>query len=133
MKVRIRDVDYELADVLNRTDLAGLMELKVKTGIGMRTLQRQLIRLGTFEDPLDFMEDEDGLRAINALIWLCRRRGGERLSLEEAGDVRLDEFAFIVEAEDTPPVAPDPPEAPTVSGRGAAAARPKKAAKRTAG
>jgi hypothetical protein len=110
VKLILSGREYELEDALQRSTLADLYQLKLKTGIGMKTLKASLEAMGEFDNPEDFLDDERVLLAFNALIWLCRRRAGEKLTLEEANDVPISEVAFET---DEPDVTPDEPADPT--------------------
>lgn len=102
MKVRIGERSYDLAG-LDHAHLSDLIALKRETGLGVVAIQEGLAGLGS-----DVLTD-DGLVALGALVWLTRRRAGERLTLEQACDFPLDDLEFISEPDDPEVVElPDP-------------------------
>ena len=108
MKLVLAGVEYSVNESLQKATLADLYELKVTTGIGMKTLRTSLVSMSTLTDPEDFLEDEAILLALNALIWLCRRRAGESVSLSAANDVALEDIKFLTDAADVEDDTPDP-------------------------
>lgn len=118
MKLVLAGTEYSVNDSLQKATLSDLLQLKVKTGIGMKTLKDSLDLMSTLADPEDFLDDERILLALNALIWLCRRHAGERLTLDEANDVALEDVSFNTDDEDVAAVDADPTQAPTDSGAG---------------
>lgn len=100
MKLVLSGREYSINEALQKATLADLYRLKVDTGIGMKTLKTSLDAMSELADPEDFLDDERILRALNALVWLCRRRAGETLTVEQATDVPLSEVAFATDDED---------------------------------
>lgn len=113
MKFLIGDKQYDAEEGLSKVSLATLYELKVKTGIGMKTLAGMAQKLGTYTDPMDLLEDKDSFRALMIVIWLARRHAGEHLSLEESSSFPLDEFRLV--DEERPEEAEPDPKAPAAS------------------
>jgi len=92
---------YDISESLNKATLDDLTQLKVKTGVGMKTLRLSLIAMGKLDDPEDFLDREDILLALSALVWLCRRRAGEsKLTLTEAASVPVEDISFEMPDED---------------------------------
>ena len=135
MKIIVDGTAHDLTEVLNTSKLIDLLELKRETGLGMRTLTGTLPAMGRYKHPSDILEDEAMLQALIALVWLARRRAGERLTFEEAGQLDLEKLVFEVEDDDDSPgeVAADPTSAPTDSDRGdePAATQPRKGSSKT--
>lgn len=115
MKLVLAGTEYSVNDALQKATLSDLLQLKVKTGIGMKTLKKSLDSMSKLADPEDFLDDEPILLALNALVWLCRRHAGEKLSLDDANAVPLDEISFNTDDEPAA-VETDPTPAPTDSG-----------------
>lgn len=118
MKLLLAGKEYDITDALQKSTLADLYDLKVQTGIGMKTLSDSLQRMSALADPQDFLDDEEILRALTSLIWLCRRRAGEKLTVAEANAVALSDIQFKVDPADTPDEAADPTTAQTDSDLG---------------
>lgn len=112
MKFMIGDKEYDAEEGLSKVSLHTLYELKVKTGIGMKTLAQMAQRLGQFDDPMDVLDDKDAFRALMIVVWLARRYAGEHLSLEESSSFPLEDFKLVVEDE---PEGEEDPKAPPAS------------------
>lgn len=125
MLLRIMGVEHDLQEVLRRPSLNDLFYLKVKSrspeypeGMSLRKLGEYLKKMGELEHPSDAIDDPDVLLALKGVVYLCRRRAGEKVSWEEAGELELSELEFIVEDSDEPilaEAAADPLEAPSDS------------------
>nr|QOL00385.1 hypothetical protein [uncultured organism] len=119
MKLILAGKEYDINESMTKATLFDLYELKMKTGIGMKSLSDALERMGKLADPKDFLDDETILLALCALVWLCRRHAGESLTIEEANKVALADVQFKVDAADLPDeVEADPTPALTGSVQG---------------
>lgn len=112
MKFMIEDKEYNAEEGVSKVTLSTLYELKVKTGIGMKTLAEMVQRFDQITDPLDLLENKDSFKAFMIVIWLARRHAGERLSLEEASGFPLDTFRIVMEDDDEQPEQADPKAQP---------------------
>lgn len=102
MKVRIGERTYDMAG-LDSAHLSDLIALKRETGLGVVAIQAGLAGLGTDE------LTDDALVALGCIVWLTRRRAGERLSFEQACDFSLDALEFLPDPDDEAhPESPDP-------------------------
>ena len=113
MKIKIEGVEYDVAE-LGRLSLLDLLELKKQTGMDVDQLQSIFAEAQPEDEeededgkePENILNTEDGLIAFGALIWLSRRKAGERsLTFEQACDFPLESLEFIEDETDT---APDP-------------------------
>lgn len=86
MKFKINGTEYDPEMGLRKATLQTLFELKVKHGIGMKSLMASAKRMEKISDPTDLLEDPEAFQTFMVVIWLARRYAGERLSLEEAND-----------------------------------------------
>ncbi len=90
MKIRIQDTEYDVAEV-GRLSLLDLMELKKQTGLNVEDMTTPLAESGD-----SIITTNEGVMALGALIWLTRRKAGEReLTFEQACDFPLDELEFL--------------------------------------
>jgi len=101
MQIRIEGRPYDVAEI-GRLSLLDLLELKKQTGMDVDKLQEvfadaQPSQDGEpVEDPKNILNTQDGLIAFGALIWLSRRKAGEReLTFEQACDFPLDALEFV--------------------------------------
>jgi len=110
MKIRISGSDYDPA-LLSKLSLFDLLELKKQTGLTVDDLQDNLAAAGEGDDDggKSLLASEAGLLSVGALIWLARRKAGERLTLEEACDFPLEELSFVEEPGDVEAAAPGDP------------------------
>lgn len=112
MRIRIEGTEYDVAEI-GRLSLLDLLELKKQTGMDVDRLQAVFAEAQPAEDteddespqdPHNILNTEDGLIAFGALIWLSRRKAGERtLTFEQACDFPLDALEFIDDGEDADP------------------------------
>jgi hypothetical protein len=102
MKFMIGDNEYDAEEGVSKVSLSTLYELKVKHGIGMKTLVEMTRNFANFKDPLDLLEDKNAFRAFMIIIWLARRHAGERCTLEEASQFPLDSLRIVTEPEPEP-------------------------------
>lgn len=137
MKFIIEGREYAF-DGIARISLWDLLELPKQTraagfsggkGIDQAELQRRGQRMAAVAadiekrreagEPAEDQLDEEGIETVCAMIWLARRKAGERdLTVRDAVDFPLDQMDMIVEEGDD---RPDPPRA-TPGGEPAAAA-----------
>jgi hypothetical protein len=90
-------------NALNKASLLDLIELKKQTGLSTGDLEKLVGKLEDAKDDpeFSFIDDEGNLIALAVMIWLARRRAGERsLKFEDSADVPLDEIAFVAEDSD---------------------------------
>lgn len=99
MKLVISGKKYDLEESLQKVTLQNLYVLKVQHGVGMKQILEAFQKFEANQDPMEFLDDVEGLLAFQAMIWLVRRHAGEHLSLEEANDVPLDELLFEEDVE----------------------------------
>jgi hypothetical protein len=125
----IQGKEFDVVETLSKPSLNDLFYLKVKTkseefplGVSLKTLAAGLERMASFTNPMDFIDDAESLLSLRALIFLARRHAGERVTLDSANDVPLDEFSFVPEDGDEAlfGASPDPQPALTDSAQGGA-------------
>lgn len=124
MKLIVAGIKYPLQEAIQGATLRNLYVLKVQTGIGIKSLRDAFKRMqdqapkdGAEHDPLDFLEDEDNLLALQAMVWLCKRHAGEAVTVSEANDFPLSAIGFETEtAEEVK--AEDPTQARTATDPG---------------
>lgn len=108
MRIRIKDREYDPASA-NDATLWDLCEMQKQTGLSLDAMQSRLEAISGLpeDEQAAAMFQPDNLMAIMTLVWLLRRRAGERLTLEEAtSDFAVHELTFASdEGEDD---APDP-------------------------
>lgn len=119
-KISGNDTVYDAQAGVEKATLHQLYELKVKHGIGVKTLARMVQNMSKFEDPTDVLDDKDGFRALMIVIWLARRHAGEStLSLEQATDFPISDLEMV---EEEVPEAEADPKATTPASEAAASA-----------
>lgn len=122
MKLIVGDQKYPLQEAIQGATLRNLYVLKVQSGVGIKSLRDAFQRMqdsapkdGTAADPLDFLEDEENLLALQAMVWLCKRHAGESVTVSEANDFPLSKIGFEADEEEA---AEDPTTARTVTAPG---------------
>ena len=134
MRLVLSGREYPIEDALQKATLDDLYRLKVDMGVGMPMLIAAFDAMGAASDPAAVLDNADVLGALTAIVWLCRRRAGEKLTVAEAGDVPLAELRLVLDDEEDGEAVPT--SAPTGSGRGAGeptrvASKPKTSKKRS--
>jgi hypothetical protein len=93
VKIKISGAEYDIAE-LGKLSLFDLLELKKQTGLDVDGLQ-EVFKDAEDGDGSSVLASEEGLTAFGAMIWLSRRKAGERLTFEEACDFPLEELEFV--------------------------------------
>ena len=114
MKLGIDGKAYDLKGALSSPSLNDLHALLLSTGVGVKTLKLRMQRVDDLPDFEDLFEDAELMVALKAVIWLARRKAGERLTIDEANDFGMDTFELIREEGDEAKQE-DPTTAPTDS------------------
>jgi len=113
MKLVVGENKYPLKEGIAKASLGDLYVLKIKSGMGIKTLMHTFNNLKGAETHLDFLEDENGIQALRAMIFLCRRAAGENIDFEEASNMPLSSIGFESVKETPTDSAPDDePRAP---------------------
>lgn len=126
MLLVIASKEYDLKTALSEPSLNDLYFLQSKTispefprGISLPTLGRELKRFQNVENPMELLEDATSLMLLRAVIFLCRRWSGDRVTLEEANDFPIAQLAFVKEDGDEELIqSADPHSALTDSAQG---------------
>ena len=118
MQLVIQGTRYDLIETLSKPSLNDLYYLKVKTkstdypaGVSLKSMVPVMLRMADLDDPAGILDDPELLLNLRALVFLCRRHAGEKLTLDEANDFPIDEFSFEREDSDDlvlEEAAPDP-------------------------
>lgn len=106
MRLRVDETEYDITESLQGAAIGDLLELKVKTktpeftGVTVKHIQGafsavgEKLSEGDF-DTIDLLGDEDFLHAMFGLIFLARRRAGEKVTVDEAKSVKFADFQII--------------------------------------
>lgn len=99
MKLVVDGVGYEIVDSLNGAGLGDLRTVKRELGVTVRSIKSTFDRLGeSADDPefdnLSLLEDDDFLLSMIGLIWLSKRKAGEKLSIADAEATPFDTFSL---------------------------------------
>ena len=110
MKLSIAGTEYKLDGVRKLTTF-DLLEMKRQTGMDVDRLEAALTTAQQQAEAGNenwLVSNEEGLLALATVLWVTRRKAGERdLTLEQACDFPLEDLQFISEPEDESPE-PDP-------------------------
>ena len=102
MKISIQGTLYDVAEV-GRLSLLDLMELKKQTGMNVEDMTEPLANA----EGDSLISTNEGVMALGALIWLTRRKAGEReLTFEQACDFPLDELDVVPDELEEEPADP---------------------------
>jgi len=111
VRIVIAGTGYDFVEALTGAALGDLLKLKVKTktadylGTTVKSMTKAFKDLGEKTkaddfDSLDLLGDEDFLRAMIGVIWLSRRKAGERLEVEDAAAISFTEFSIETDDDD---------------------------------
>lgn len=103
MKFVIQGKQYDVVKGLENATLQTLYVLKVKQGIGMKSLMQQANKMAQIKDPIDLLEDAETFQVLMAVIWLARKGAGENISFEEANEFGIGELEVLNEDDDEKP------------------------------
>ena len=105
---------YDTKNALSKPKLNDLLELKQQTGLGMKTLLSEIIRMASLPEQDSILDDVEALTALKALVWLVRRTEGELTPFIDAGEIELSKIQVVMDFEEDvdgdtprPTVAPD--------------------------
>lgn len=99
MKVVINGTEYGLEESVNRATLGDLRVLKAKLGASAKTISATFQKFQGAKN-IDLLDDDDVLRDLQAVVFLARRKAGEDVTVEEAGDVSFTDIAFASDEDD---------------------------------
>ena len=99
MKVVIDGKEYGLEDSLHRAALGDLYTLKTKIGVSAKTITATFKLFGKTTVP-DLLDDALVLRDLQGIVFLARRKAGESLTVDEAGQVSFTDISFVDDDED---------------------------------
>lgn len=121
MRIELDGNTYDLSEAVSKAKLNDLMELKVKTqasgeGVSVKSIRATFMRMGeTFKAMsgqsddvtddemaqllsdafLELLSDTDFVRNFVGVMFLARRRAGEKVTVEEAGEFAFSDIRFI--------------------------------------
>lgn len=118
MRVVVSGTEYSF-EALNKASLLDLIELKKQTGLTVDDLGKMIAAMedaakaaeGDDDPGASFLADEGNLLVLAVMIWLSRRRAGERsLKFEDSADVPLSDVQLVPDDTDgeQSEEAPDP-------------------------
>lgn len=126
MRIELNGNTYDLSEAVSKAKLNDLMELKLKTqstgeGVSVKSIRGTFMRMGdTFkamsgqsdemtdeqmaealsEAFLELLSDAEFVRNFVGVIFLARRRAGEKVTVEEAGEFAFSDIHFIPPSEE---------------------------------
>lgn len=121
MRIELNGNTYDLSEAVSKAKLNDLMELKLKTqstgeGVSLKSIRGTFMRMGdTFkamsgqsdemtdeqmaealsEAFLELLSDAEFVRNFVGVIFLARRRAGDKVTVEEAGEFAFSDIQFI--------------------------------------
>jgi hypothetical protein len=95
MKFVIQGKQYDVEGGLSNATLQTLYVLKVRQGIGMKSLLEAADKMSKIADPLDLLEDAEMFKVLMAIIWLARKGAGENITFEEANEVGIGQLEVL--------------------------------------
>lgn len=103
MKFIIEGRTYDVEQGVKKASLATLYELKLRHGIGIKTLQQMCRELAKFDDPVELLEHKDAFQALRVVIWLARKGQGDKIgSLDDATSFPIDQMEIVIDDDDEP-------------------------------
>jgi uncharacterized protein (DUF433 family) len=109
---------FDIQEALGKASIRTLVDLQKSAGISVNTIVDTLAALGEMEDPRELFNSVERLYVFAALVFLCRRKAGEKLSFDDATEVSLADVRIDFE-DDEAEVASDPKDPQTLEERDA--------------
>lgn len=110
-KLVIQGTPYELEDAIGEAAIGDLYTLKVKLGISVKTINQTFKLIGEeakrddFE-AVDLLDNPDLLLNLQGLIWLAKRKAGEKVTLDAAGQIPFSALSFETDDDELDEVVP---------------------------
>lgn len=99
MKIVISGVEYGLEDSIHKASLGDLLQLKTKLNVSAKSISATFKKFNGAH-VMDLLDDADVLRDLQGVIFLSRRKAGETLTVDEAGQVSFTDVTFVSEDDD---------------------------------
>ena len=104
--IRVGDSTYSLQESVNGATLGDLYALKVQTrrdgspGVSVKTISETFQRVGAASavegfNPLELLDDDVFIQNMVGVVFLARRKAGEPVTFDEAGQVAFNDIRFI--------------------------------------
>ena len=111
--IRVGSETYSLQESVNGATLGDLYALKVQTrrdgspGVSVKTISDTFTRVGELAsadgfNPLDLLDDDVFIQNMVGVVFLARRKAGESVTVDDAGEVSFNDIQFITDDEDEP-------------------------------
>ena len=112
--IRVGSETYSLQESVNGATLGDLYALKVQTrrdgspGVSVKTISETFQRVGVSAavdgfNPLDLLDDDVFIQNMVGVVYLARRKGGEPVTFDEAGQIAFNDIQFVDDDEDDDP------------------------------
>lgn len=119
MKIVISGTPYEFAESVGGASLNSLMELKSTTkardpkgiGVTVESIEAAFTAMTERSQREDFkavtlLGDEEFLLNIVGVMFLARKKAGEKVTFESCGDVSFQDFSILIDDDDLEDEAP---------------------------
>lgn len=106
----IDGLHYDLTAAVGGASLNSLRELKKAHGITVPTINanfQKIITAASSEDPDLLLEDDEFIDNMIAIVWLTKRKAGQDITWDQAGESSFGEMRLL---DDEVEVDPDPKE-----------------------
>lgn len=122
ISIRVGSETYSLQDSVNGASLGDLYALKVQTrkdgspGVSVKTISETFVRIGqqaASDDfsAVDLLDDDEFIQNMIGVVFLARRRAGEKITVDDAADVAFNDIEFITEDDEEPDPKDEPDDA----------------------
>ena len=109
--IRVGSETYSLVESVNNAALKDLYALKVQTrrdgspGVSVKTISETFTRVGVESqvegfNPIDLLDDDVFILNLIGLAFLARRKAGEHVSFDEAGQIAFNDIAIVPDDDD---------------------------------
>lgn len=106
MLLRIQGKEYDATEALARPTLNDVFYMQMKSvsevhpkGVSLKKLGGILERMEDVDED-DFLEDAEIVLGLRCMIFLARRKAGEKITIDEANDFPLSELEIVMEDSD---------------------------------
>ena len=117
--IRHQGESYDLQEATQRAAIGDLRELLRVADISARKIADTLMGMSEMESILDVYDSEDRLEVFAAMLFLCRRKAGDRdFTWADALATSLIDIQLVVEVDEEEEADPKGPDLPTPDGAG---------------
>jgi len=96
----VRGVRYDLQGAVQEASIRSLVDLQKAAGISVNTIAETLVGMGEMQSAAEIFDSVERLNVFAAMVFLCWRKAGEKVSFDEAAEVSMSEVSIDFDVEE---------------------------------